>query len=131
MKPLLWKSKLSFLIVGLVTLFTTTFEAPSCKLFPKIMGGNLGDTNFNTIDANLALDILAAGGHTFDNEITGISTASQLPLLVVYKISNKDIRWMKTNTSKVGYTTLTISLSPIGNFLIGLLDSGSNEIEYF
>ena len=86
MKPLLLKSKLSFLIVAFATLFTTTREAPSCKLFPKIMGGNQGDTNFNAIAANLAADVLAAGGHTYDNEITGTSTASQLPLIVVYKI---------------------------------------------
>ncbi len=83
MKPLLLKSKLSFLIVGLVTLLTTTRGAP-CKLFPKIMGGNQGDTNFNAIAANMAADVLAAGGHTYDNEITGTSTPSQLPLIVVY-----------------------------------------------
>jgi hypothetical protein len=75
MKPLLYKSKLSFLIVGLAMLFTTTRETP-CKLFPKIMGGNLGDTNFNAIDANLVSDILAAGGHTYDIGITGTTTAS-------------------------------------------------------
>jgi hypothetical protein len=95
------------------------------------MGGNQGDTNFNAIAANLDADVLAAGGHTYDNEITGTTTASQLPLLVVYKISTKDIRWMKTDTSKTGYTTNTISLSPNGNFLIGLLDYGSSSIEYF
>ena len=90
------------------------------------MGGNQGDTNFNAIDANLASDVLAAGGHTYDYEITGTSTSSQLPLFVVYKISNKDIRWMKTDTSKVGYTTNTISLSPNGNYLIGLLAPASS-----
>ncbi len=91
MKPLLFNSKLFFLIVGFVMLFTTTREAPSCKLFPKIMGGNQGDTNFNSIDVNVASDVLAACGHTFDHEITGTSTASQLPLFVVYKLSNNDI----------------------------------------
>ena len=131
MKPLLFKSKLSFFIIGFVTLFTTTLEAPSCKLFPKIMGGNQGDTNFNAIAANLALDILAAGGHTYDHEITGTSSTSQLMLILVYKISANDIRWMKTDTSKTGYTTNTISLSPNGYFLIGLLAPGLSGTAYF
>ena len=131
MKPLLLKSKLSFMIIGFVTLITTTQEAPSCKLFPKIMGGNQGDTNFNAIDANLAADVLAAGGHTYDHEITGTATSSQLPLIVVYKISTKDILWMKADTSKAGYTTITISLSPNGEYLIGLLAPASSGTEYF
>ena len=131
MKPLLSKSTLSFLIVGFATLITTTRGAPSCKLFPKIMGGNQGDTNFNAIAANLAADVLAAGGHTYDHEVTGTTTASQLPLIAVYKISTKDIRWMKADTSKAGYTTNTISLSPNGNFLIGLLAPASSGTEYF
>ena len=97
MKPLFFKYKLSFLIYGLVILFTSTCEAP-CKLFPKIMGGNQGDTNFNANVANLASDVLAAGGHTNDNGITGLSTPIQLPLIVVYKISTKDILWMKADT---------------------------------
>ncbi len=95
------------------------------------MGGNQGDTYFNAIDANLASDVLAAGGHTYDHEITGTSTPSQLPLIVVYKILTKDIRWMKTDTSKAGYTTRTISLSPNGNFLIGLLIPASLGTEFF
>ena len=130
MKPLLLKSKLSFMMIGIVTLITTTREAP-CKLFPKIMGGNQGDTNFNAIAANVALDVLAAGGHTYDHEITGTATSSQLPLIVVYQMSTKDILWMKADTSKVGYTTNTISLSPNGNFLIGLLAPASSGTAYF
>jgi len=130
MKPLLLKFKVSFMIIGFVMLITTTREAPSCKLFPKIIGGNQGDTYFNAIAANVASDVLAAGGHTSDHELTGTSTFSQLPLIVVYKISTNDIRWMKTDTSKVGYTTNTISLSPNGNFLIGLLSPASSGTEY-
>ncbi len=85
MKSVLLKSKFSFVIVGLVTLFTRTWEDP-CKLYPKIMGGNQGDTNFNSIDANQALDILVAGGHTNDPGITNTNIASRLPLVVVYSI---------------------------------------------
>ena len=130
MRSLFLKSKFSLVVVGLVTLFTRTWEAP-CKLYPKIMGGNQGDTNFNAIAANLAADVLAAGGHTYDHEVTGTTTASQLPLIAVYKISTKDIRWMKADTSKAGYTTNTISLSPNGNYLIGLLAPASSGTEYF
>ncbi len=38
---------------------------------------------------------------------------------------------MKTDTSKVGYITLTIKLSPNGNLLIGLLTPASSGTEYF
>ena len=89
------------------------------------MCGNQGDTNFNVIYANLALDFLAAGGQTNDPEITVTSNASQLPFIVVYSMTTKVIRWMKTDISKIGYTTNTISLSPNGIFLIGLLAPAS------
>ena len=128
MTPLFLHSKLSFLMVAFSMLFSTTREAPSCKIFPKIMGGNQGDTYFNSIAANQGSDVLAAGGHTSDPGITGIATSSRFPLFVVYKISNKDILWMKTDTSKTGYTTNTISLSANGNFLIGLLAHASSGI---
>ncbi len=95
------------------------------------MGGDQGDTNFNAIDANLASDTLAAGGHTNDPGITNTNIASRLPLLVVYSISTNLIRWMKTDISKDGYTTNTISLSPNGNFLIGLLTPASSGTAYF
>ena len=38
---------------------------------------------------------------------------------------------MKADTSKVGYTTNTISLSPNGNYLIGLLAPASSGTAYF
>ena len=94
------------------------------------MGGNQGDTNFNAIDANVASDVLAACGHTFDNGITGTITLSRLPFIVVYKMSTKDILWMKTDKSKSGHTTSNISLSPTGALLISLL-TVSTGTEYF
>jgi hypothetical protein len=95
------------------------------------MGGNQGNTNFNAIAANLLSDVLAAGGHTNDPGITNTNSVTRFPLIVVYSMSTKIIRWMKTDTSKVGYITLTIKLSPNGNFLIGLLAPASSAIEYF
>ncbi len=73
----------SIFILGFTSLFLMAWEVP-CNFFPKIMGGNQGNTVFNAIDANLASDILAAGGYTNDNEITSTTSVMKLPLFVVY-----------------------------------------------
>ncbi len=42
-----------------------------CKLFPKILGGTLGDSNQGVIDANLAEDIIVLAGYTWDSGLAG------------------------------------------------------------
>ena len=52
---------------------------PACNSFPKIFGGNDGDSYLYQIDVNN--DYLAMGGFTCDNTLTG--TSDCIPYVVL------------------------------------------------
>jgi hypothetical protein len=72
----------------------------SCNSFPKIFGGSSGDTNIYHIDAYN--DYLAFAGYTWDNSITGITTASHIPHLALASISRgSKYYWAKALSLKI------------------------------
>jgi hypothetical protein len=58
-------------------------STPTCNSFPKIFGGNSGQTYLYQIDA--FNDYLALAGDTYDTSLTGIS--SRIPYLALASIS--------------------------------------------
>jgi hypothetical protein len=57
----------------------------TCNSFPKIFGGNTGDSNIFHID--VYNDYLALAGSTYDNSLTGKTTFSPIPYLALTSIS--------------------------------------------
>jgi hypothetical protein len=66
-------------------LIGAVISTPTCNSFPKIFGGNTGDTELRHIDA--FNDYLALAGHTIDNTLTGIITTDSIPYLALASIS--------------------------------------------
>jgi hypothetical protein len=112
--------------------FPSANALSSCNLFPKIIGGSLGDTLLYSVDANQANDVLVVGGQTYDSEIAGTTLLSNtyVPLIAVFSISSTTIRWMKVDQSKMLATTVSISLSPNGMHLIAKLVIWSTNKPY-
>jgi hypothetical protein len=104
----------------------------SCNLFPKIIGGSLGDTLLYSVDANQVYDVLAVGGQTYDSGLAGTTLLSNayVPLIAVFSISSTIINWMKVDQSKLLATTVSISLSPNGMHLIAKLVIWSTNKPY-
>jgi hypothetical protein len=76
---------------------------PSCNIFPKFFGGGTGDTFINQID--LFNDYLAFGGHTFDNQITGLTSTSQFPYITLSSITmSTKYYWSKVFSLMAGST---------------------------
>jgi hypothetical protein len=60
-------------------------NAQPCRNFPKIIGGDSGDTNINQIDVFIKGDALAFGGDTSDVTI-GAYTGTQVPIVGITSI---------------------------------------------
>jgi hypothetical protein len=91
-------------MVLLISSIVAVQSTPSCNSFPKIFGGSSGDTYPRHIDA--FNDYLAIAGHTFDNTLTGIATASWIPYLALASISGGGkYYWAKALSLKT-YTIL-------------------------
>ena len=88
----------------------------NCNLFPMFLGGNKGNTSFTALDANLDMNVLAAGGYTNDNELfnRGNTFSTNVSIIGVYNISTIQILWMKSDLSKDTFITNSIRLSPNG-----------------
>ncbi len=63
----------SFLLYLFIFQFKSLAPPLPCKLFPKILGGTLGDTFKGVIDANLAKDIIVHAGFTWDSGLAGFN----------------------------------------------------------
>ena len=75
----------------------------TCNSFPKIFGGSSANTNVFHIDAYN--DYLALAGATYDNSLTGITTASHMPHLALTSISTGcKYYWVKGLSLKIGST---------------------------
>ena len=92
-----------------------------------MLGGNLGNTFLTSLDANLGKNLLAAGGYTNDYVLAnrGISSTDNVPIIVAYSISSKQIYWMISDLSKLNYVINSIRLSPNGNYLIAMVSPPS------
>jgi hypothetical protein len=102
-------------------------SAPTCNSFPKIFGGSLAGTYQYHIDA--FNDYLALAGHTYDNTLTGISSA--VPFLALTSISGGGkYYWAKALSLKTGYLSL-VQFSTDGSLLIAHSYSSSNYIVVF
>lgn len=69
------------LIWSLVSLL----NAQPCRNFPKIIGGDSGNTNINQIDVFIKGDALAFGGDTNDVTIAAY-TGTQVPIVGITSI---------------------------------------------
>jgi hypothetical protein len=71
-----------------------------CNSFPKIFGGSSSGTLHSQID--VYNDYLALAGSTYDNTLTGITTAKMIPYLALTSISTGGkYYWAKALTSKI------------------------------
>ena len=73
-----------------------------CKLFPKILGGTLGNTGPSEIDANLAKDLIVLTGYTEDNGLAGYNlNGGGQTYVASFSISSTRIYWAKADTFKM------------------------------
>jgi hypothetical protein len=87
-----------------------------CNSFPKIFGGNSGDSVLYQID--VFNDYLAMAGGTLDNSLTGI-TNSWIPYIALQSISiGGKIYWAKAFSSKTGQFIYGVQFSTDGALLI-------------
>ena len=63
--------------------------------------------------------MLAVGGDTFDSDVSCSNTTRISPIIAVYSIITTQVFWMKTDLTKK--TTLYVSFSPTGNYLIAMV----------
>ena len=68
----------SYISILTLSCLICAFAPLPCKLYPKILGGNSGNTSFTSLDVNLAKDYLAAGGFTNDYELTNRTSAANI-----------------------------------------------------
>jgi hypothetical protein len=81
-------------------LIGTVESTPICNSFPKIFGGTSDSTSLYHIDA--FNDYLALAGHTYDNNLKGITTPSFIPYLALASISGGGkYYWAKTLSLKI------------------------------
>jgi hypothetical protein len=77
-------------------------STPTCNSFPKIFGGNSGNTPLFDIDA--FNDYLALAGDTHDDSLTGI-TSTFIPYLALASISSGGkYYWVKALSLKTDNT---------------------------
>ena len=102
MKTSLYPSLLLYLSFIFQIKSLTATALPSCKHFPKILGGTLENTGPIAIDANLAKDIIVLTGYTSDHGLAGynLNTAHQ-PYVASFSISSTRIYWAKADTFKM------------------------------
>ncbi len=97
----------SLLILALIQIISSINANPPCNIFPKFFGGGVGDTFIYQID--VFNDYLALGGHTLDNQLTGLTSTSPFPYIALASIS----------MSTMYYWSKVFSLMP-GSSIYGL-----------
>jgi hypothetical protein len=103
MKASLYSSFILYLCIIFQIKSPTATALPSCKLFPKILGGTLANTYPRAIDANLAKDIIVLSGNTFDNDLPGYNlNGSSQTYVASFSISSTRIYLAKADTFKMG-----------------------------
>ena len=75
----------------ILALIISASNAIGCNLYPKILGGNLGNTVFTSLDTSLSNDLLTAGGYTNDYALANslFSSTDNVPLIVAYSIRTR------------------------------------------
>lgn len=71
----------------LLVLSLTSLNGLDCLIspFPKVLGGQNGDTNINQIDIRTSTDDIVAAGYTNDGSIKGIAVPYEIPMIALYE----------------------------------------------